>query len=417
MKILKPQKLTKTIVANLTCDSNQPVFVRDNELKGFGVRVGKTHKSYFVEKRVKGKNLRKVIGNVEHYTTEEARKRAQKLLGLMADGYNPAEEEKKSKAKSETLAGAFSQYLKVRKLKPSTISNMTHMMTRVFPDWQNRQLNDISRDMVQKRHLKLSQDNGIVQADNAMRSLRTVYNFAMAQYVDENDESLIKKNPVDVLSATKAWHPKTRRQSIVEEHDLQSWFKAVLGLADSAKTKKAEVVRDYLLVCLLTGLRRNEAAKLKWSNVNLVNKTLAVEETKNGKKLVLPLTDALVTLFTARKQKAKSIFVFPGNGADGYLKEPRRQIKKVEDIVGSKFMIHDLRRNFITAAYQLVPYYVAKRLANHAISQSDVSDGYNVITLENMREPMQRITDFFFSTAKIDKTTFATIETKLVHQI
>jgi len=407
----EPIKLTKTLVEGLPFSPTKQVFIRDTELTGFGVRVGKSTKTYFVEKRVHGKNVRKIIGNAEHIAPDEARKKAQKVLGMMADGVNPVEADKEKRAKSETLEGAFKQYLKVRQLKPSTISSMEYMVKQMFADWEKKPLNDITRDMVQKRHQRMAAENGKVHADNSMRALRTIFNFAIAQYVKDDEESLIRSNPVNVLSATKAWHKKTRRQTIIDEHDLPAWFKAVRGLSNSDKTDMAEVVRDYLLFDLFTGLRRNEAAKLKWSNVNLQARKLTIDDTKNGNTHNLPLSDFLFKLLTHRKSKANSVFVFPGDGPDGYLKEPRRHIKAVTKESGVKFMVHDLRRNFTTAAYQLVPYYSAKRLVNHTISQTDVSDGYNVITVEQLREPMQRITDYFLNAAKVDMQTMTSYET------
>ncbi len=408
----EPKKLTKTLVDGLPVSPVGQVFMRDTELTGFGVRVGKGSKTYFVEKRVNGKNVRKIIGNTEHLAPDEARKKAQKFLGLMADGVNPVDEDKQKKAKSETLGCAFQEYLKHRHLKPSTVSNMEYMIKRVFADWEKKQLNDITRDMVLKRHQRMAAENGKIQADNAMRALRTIFNFAIAKYVKDDEESLIRSNPVHILSATKSWHKKTRRQSIIEEHDLPAWFKAVLSLKNTDNTDKAEVVRDYLLFDLFTGLRRNEAAKLKWSNVNLQARKLTIEDTKNGNPHTLPLSDFLLKLLTYRKSQATSVFVFPGDGPDGYLKEPRRHIQTITQKSGVKFMIHDLRRNFTTAAHQLVPYYSAKRLVNHTISQTDVSDGYNVISVEKLREPMQRITDYFLECAKINKhamTSYTTI--------
>lgn len=406
-------KLTKTVVEALPYSDKQK-FIRDSELTGFGIRVGKSSKSYFVEKRVQGKNSRKIFCSAEHFAPEEARKRAQTLLGLMADGVNLVDADKKKRMKSETLQTAFKKYLEVRSLKPSTVDGMTYMVERVFADWVKKPLTDISRDMVLKRHQKLKSENGKVQADNAMRALRTVFNFAIAHYMDENEEPIIQRNPVKVLSDTKAWHKKTRRQTRIEEHDMAAWFQAVASLRNNENTDKAEVVRDYLFLEIMTGLRRNEAAKLKWSDVDLKARKLTIKETKNGNVHVMPLSDLLVQLLTYRKSRAASVFVFPGEGDDGYIKEPRRHAKTVIKESGVKFMVHDLRRNFTTAAHSLNTYYQAKRLCNHTISQSDVADGYNVITLEQLRQPMQRITDYFLSAAGIDKAAMTNYETFLL---
>ena len=60
---------------------------------------------------------------------------------------------------------------------------------------------------------------------------------------------------------------------------------------------------------------------------------------------------------------------------------------------GVPFMLHDLRRSFITVAESLdLSHYAIKRLVNHKIS-GDVTAGYVVPDVNRLREPMQRITD------------------------
>ena len=61
------------------------------------------------------------------------------------------------------------------------------------------------------------------------------------------------------------------------------------------------------------------------------------------------------------------------------------------------FTLDDLRRTFITIAESLdIPAYALKRLLNHK-DPNDVTEGYIVSDVNRLREPMQRITDFFKS--------------------
>ena len=149
---------------------------------------------------------------------------------------------------------------------------------------------------------------------------------------------------------------------------------------------------DYLLVCLFTGLRKNEAAALKWSDIDFKAKTLTVRDTKNHEDHTLPLSDFLYSLFKERKQGADSLFVFPGTGKGGFLVEPKRQIEKVEKRSGVTFCLHDLRRVFASVAASVVSAYELKRLMNHK-NGSDVTLGYVVPGVEGLRAPMQKVTD------------------------
>jgi len=58
---------------------------------------------------------------------------------------------------------------------------------------------------------------------------------------------------------------------------------------------------------------------------------------------------------------------------------------------GLSFMLHDLRRTFITVAESLdISYAALKRLLNHS-DGNDVTGGYLQITTDRLREPMEQI--------------------------
>jgi len=60
-----------------------------------------------------------------------------------------------------------------------------------------------------------------------------------------------------------------------------------------------------------------------------------------------------------------------------------------------KFVLHDLRRTFLTTAEKLdVPHYVLKKLANH-VAANDVTGGYIVVDVERLRRYMSLISEHF----------------------
>ncbi|MCI0558452.1 MAG: hypothetical protein MN733_08150, partial [Nitrososphaera sp.] len=120
--------------------------------------------------------------------------------------------------------------------------------------------------------------------------------------------------------------------------------------------------------------------------------------TKNREPHTLPLSDYLHEMLMRRQARAVSQFVFPGTGTGGYLIEPRRHVQLVARSV--PFIIHDLRRTFLTVAEGLdVPAYALKRLANHKMN--DVTAGYIIAGAERLRKPMQQITDYLLSAMEI----------------
>ncbi len=84
-------RLIKTIIDKIepTPDRDQ-VFYRDEQLKGFALRVSaRGVKSFVVEKRINGRVKRMTLGKYGNLTVESARKEALSVLGNIARGENP----------------------------------------------------------------------------------------------------------------------------------------------------------------------------------------------------------------------------------------------------------------------------------------------------------------------------------------
>jgi len=238
-----------------------------------------------------------------------------------------------------------------------------------------------------------------------MRTFRAVYNFTRA--ITENT---IPENPVQRLSQTKQWNKIERRRTFIKPHLLAPWYNAVMDL-------NSPVVSGYLLLLAYTGLRKNEALKLKWADVDMQDKSFTIIDTKNGLPHTLPMSTAIHNIFSQLQKCRTNDYVFPGAAKDSYLKDPRRYFehiyqhtqlalnnmatkaeldtKAIEDpdniIPGIVFILHDLRRTFITIAESLdISYAALKKLLNHS-DGSDVTGGYLQITTDRLRGPMERI--------------------------
>lgn len=379
----------------------------DKKVPGLVVRVTSTGKrSFAVLKKVRGKTQRIKTGDYPSTTIEQARKQAKIKVGAMTEGHDLAEkkrtetrERRKVKIQQTTLGEAFEAYLKNRTLKPRTEYDYRETMRVTLGDWLNLPLTSITRTMIEERHRKRSKTSR-ARADHAMRVLRAIINYSMETLVDDQDEPIILSNPVKRLSAVKAWNPNTRKQTYVKPHQLPAWFDAVLNLDGESASVNGCLYRDYFQFLLLTGLRKNEAAKLKWLDVDLNDRSFVVSDTKNKYPHKLPLSDYLFDLLEGRKSNNE--YVFQTSRDPGYPVDPRPAIEKVVAVSGISWTLHDLRRTFVTAAEKLdISLYSVKRLVNHHISKSDVTEGYVGWDVDRLRGPMQRITDYFLRSASI----------------
>lgn len=386
-------KLTKTFIDSITLPSAGQVFYRDSKLKGFGLRVGTTGKVYITEGKVRGRTVRVTIGKHGVFTPEQARIQAREHLLMMSRGINPAEQKKAERAQRITLEQVMEDYFHARKsLKALTVYDYKRIINCYLADWKTKPMADITKDMVAKRHTKIG-ENSHAQANLVMRFLRALFNFAAGQYENSRGESLFPENPVKRLSQTRAWYRIERRQTVIKAHELAPWYKAIMNIKNDLHGKNKETIRDYLLLILFTGLRKEEAAQLTWQNVDLHAKTLTVTDTKNHLDHTLPLPTFLFNLLQRRQPEAVNQYVFPNITGTGHLTEPRKQMNKVMAESGVNFTIHDLRRTFITVAESLdISAYALKRLLNHKMT-NDITAGYIISDVERLRTPMQLIAD------------------------
>lgn len=357
----------------------------DAKTAGLTLRVTPTGaKTFCVLRRVKGGKLERVtIGQFPAVSIEQARRKALEITATLAQGTSLTAQRERTKQESRTLGETLEAYLTARKtLKEPTRRSMRGYLRRVCGDWLDKPLTAITSDVVTKLHAK--HRDTPAQANLAMRYLRAVINYAMAQ--QDEDAPLIKANPVKRLTATRGMFKVERRTGMIALHELPAWWQAVEALPSPDW-------RDYFQLVLLTGLRKEEALGLQWADIELVAGTLMVTGTKNHSDHTLPLGGYLHALLSRRKALAVTPYVF-ANSAGQRLQNPRHSLDRIAKETGKRFIIHDLRRTFATIAESLdIPAYALKRLMNHA-GNGDVTQGYIVATPERLRAPMQKIEDY-----------------------
>jgi integrase len=352
-------------------------------------------RAFFVEKLVNGTLKRLTIGQYPAVTTEQARKEAQVLLGKMVTGIDPVAEKKAKKVKGTTLRKAFDDYKVARKaLKATTITDYERVLKQVVPDWLDKSLTNITKDMIIKRHAAHGESNSQARANLAMRLLRAIFNFAINEYQTSDGKEIILENPVKRLSHTRAWYRVERRQGVIKSHQLEAWYNGLIRLSEYYSPDIAGMWQDYFLLVIFTGMRRNEVNSLAWENVDFTARSFMLRDTKNRDDHSIAMSDFIHDIFVRRRSATNGDYVFPADSKSGHVVEPRKAMLKVAELSGVPFTIHDGRRTFITIAESLdIPAYALKRLMNHRMN-NDVTAGYIVADVERLRKPMQRITDY-----------------------
>jgi len=353
----------------------------DDEAKRLMCRVSDTgNKTFNVVKWANGKMQRVTIGKASDITVTEARSQEKNILSSINQGVNPTEKKRKNEVEKTLLADVLELYLSDRDLKPYTIKDYRYKLRLGFGDWLNKPVNNITEDLVLKRHKKIS-STGKTTANTTMRVLRLTMNYAVAV-------GMIESNPTNILSKARLWHKNNRKDRVIPSNKLQAWHQAV----ESLSNQRAKV---YLLMALYMGFRSSELLTLEWSHVDMKEKSITLLNTKNGTNHRLPIPDVLLPYIKTLNALTKdSKWVFAGNNPILTMAVPAKPIRSVTAACGVKFSPHDCRRTFATIAEAVnLPMSMIKRLMNH-VTTNDVTGGYIVTEEETLSEAINKIANY-----------------------
>jgi integrase len=419
-------KLTEKAVARLRAPdpSGNQILYWDTALKGFGVLCSGTSdvKTFVVKGAVGGRVVRRKLGRVGVLSINEARIRAKEMLAGFFGGVDPRVEA----VSCVTLRGALDAYLKARQdnLKPRSLKGYRVETERHLGGWMNMPLKSITREMVEARHRSIAEEvqhhhrkaaaeaarrhlaraerveeqwpeaaarhrikweaakgrkvfSGHATANRVMRGLRAVHNF-MAERVSDMPPSPVKLR--------RQWYKVRSRERCLRDADMPAFYRGVMALPNA-------VARDYILLLLFTGLRRREAAGLRWADVDLQRRSIRVPDTKSGRPLDLPMADVVHDLMVARRSIGKTEHVFPANSASKHIESVKFFFNQVAEASGIRISAHDLRRTYITTAEDAdISVMALKALVNHSLGRG-VTEGYVQMSVERLREPAQRVAD------------------------
>ena len=363
----------------------------DDRLTGFGVRISPGGaKAFFVQYRTgegrrTDRNRKLTLGRYPGLSPGAARKQAQVLLGRARDGRDPSRERALARA-IPTVGEAVEAWLETRDVRDASLALYRRSAEVWLRGWNGWRLDEVTRKDIARRFTEVTERHGRVTANLGLFVLGGAYRRSAADLRGLRD-------PVERWKHAGGRAHRIKRRRI--EHPevlLPAWDQ---GFRDGVRRPE---VRDYFRFGLYTGMRRGEVLALRWDRVALDEGRFVVDETKTGEPLELPVTRQLWALLArrseARSNAAKWVFASPAS-PDEPLRRPDSYYRAIIRHGGKPFWYHALRNCFVTvAAHELkLPKSLVKRLVNHHAG-ADVTDDYATQwTLEQLREPAQRIAD------------------------
>lgn len=369
-------KFSKLNIENLETKKSK-YLVMDDALEFFGLITYPTGKKMFVVRlRQNSKQKLYTIASFPAVSIIQARKLAVPIIEQFQQGVDVKKAEAIERKRDKTLRACIVEYLTT--IKPTTQRDISRCMQHGWTKWLDKPIKTIT-----ERELLRVYDERAKDAKNRARLemayLRSIWNF--------HKKSLgLAGSPTIILNEDrKGWNKVKTRTRRLDFETASKWYSSmsIINPRD----------RSLFLLIYYTGLRSIEAKNLKWVEVNLINGSLHIPDTKNGQPLDIPLSTQAVTLLSSMSKGSE--FVFSQVNRDGEI-GPMTSYSKSSTIMkaqGVEVSPHDFRRGFIVAGGLLgLNSYMIKQLVNHSDS-SDIHAGYQHYTVAELRKTAQRICD------------------------
>ncbi len=354
-------ELTKTVAANQKAIDELPLNTgtwRVEGVPGLYVRCRAQTRSFFVQRRVRGALVKRIIGH--EVTLKAARADAMKQWAKLKP---------KPPGGRKTLEQAFAEYLEQKDLGEKTREIYGYNLEKYLSGWKALALHDIGNDRAGVRALyhSLVKKHGKATAGSTMRTFSAVYRYARKADID------LPESPTVAVDLP---HIKARDWALSAD-ELKAWWHTVKTGGDGNKVQGVKTLgaikRTWWLTCLLTGARRASIEALEWTDIDLDRKTIRFRVTKGGRPYMAPAADELLELLTAYRDGGEvppSNWVFPSPA------KPDRHLTNVRDDKRGVASAHHMRHTYRTVLAELgATTDQARLLMGHSMG-GDVSRDY-----------------------------------------
>jgi integrase len=384
-------KITKRSVDSLKAGET----IWDGALTGFGVRKQRRDAVFILKCSVKGRQRFFTIGRHGVVTADFARSEAQRLLGLIASGADPAKERDTAHA-DISVAQLCDSYLRLGRVdKPdkresSWYTDESNIRRHIVPllgklsaaslnsnaiaDFVGSVSNGETKDDIRMGPRgRAIVRGGKATAARVLSVLAAIYEFGIKR-------GFVKSNPAKGVKA-----PKTNAAG--RYLTAEQWMR--LGQAMSRDSIQSRAFIDAIRLLALTGCRRSEITNLKWEELDFDRGCLRLKQSKVGPRIV-PLGDAALDLLKGLPRD-HSQWVFPTSRGNGPIVGIQKVWSKLRSEAGLEGVrLHDLRHSFASEAVTAgTSLYLTGAILGHR--QSSTTERYAHLQSDHVRQAASQV--------------------------
>jgi integrase len=356
----------------------------DEAKQSFGVRVtDRGVVSFFVMRRMPGKPqpVRVVLGTYPAVSLAKARRLATEALSDIVSGVHPKERERSERLaqvrqRANTFEALATEYISRRAAKIRTGTAISQVIEReLISRWGSRPLTEIGRADVIRMVEDVGDRAGIYAAHKALALAKSLFNWGIAR-----EYAGLDRSPCYLIKAADLVGKQEPRQRILSSGEL-----CLIWQATEGPVERLYPVAPFVRFLLLTAARRNEAARMTWSEVELDRAlwVIPAERVKTNSPHEIPLSSMACELLASLPRFAGPyVFSFDGGrrairGFGKFKDDVTARTAEIAPPGLTDWRFHDLRRTARTGLATIgVSPFIAELVIGH--QQKGVHKVYDV---------------------------------------
>lgn len=343
-------------------------------------------KTYYLYMKYNGRPVRIKICRVGEKKLIKVREEAEAMRQMAAHGKQPTNK-RQIDLKDITLKAFFEQHYWPRHCEVFKKYNSKLSDRRIFNNCldplSRRKMLSISKADIELLHNTIKKDTGLHTANRMLSLVRHMYNKAI-------EWEIVPRTSENPATGIKKFAEKSRDR-FMNGDEIQRFFTEL-------SKEPNENFRNYILLSLFLGQRRNNILSMRWEHVDLKNGFVYFPETKNGESVQIPLTTQAVNLLIQMADGRDSEWLLPSStSASGHYEEPKKAWHNLLRRAGiENLRLHDLRRT--VGSYQAIAgsslHVIGKSLGHKSPLATQV---YARLSADPVRESLQKGTDKMLS--------------------
>jgi integrase len=339
------------------------------------------------------------LGSFGSMSIPDARKAAQQIAGKAAAGVDVVAERAAARARGRTIGDAFNAWLAFARHRKRSWEDDKRLWElwiegkpdqpiarnrdkeerrqsrKSFPSFARRPLGEITPSEIENIVRTIGESHP--RTGNKIRALlSTIWSHAIRR-------GEAQTNPVRFVQR----FPEHSRERFLQEAELVAFLRSV--------AEEPPTWRDYFLLGLLTGQRRENLSRMRWDEIDFATSCwhIPASKSKNKRATTIPLTELALGLLQRRREDTTGDWVFPSyiGSKEGCVREPRKPWQRVLQRAGiANLRLHDLRRSVGSWLGQSgTNSYVIVRALGHRSVRS--GEAYVRLAADSVREAMHAI--------------------------